>query len=128
MGIVEKVIIDMDGDKELTQVLTDSTNTTGTEARVTAYFSQYSNVLYTSYDTACETAFSIVEPCLEKGDMLFVIQSNYMESEYSVAKGEANSMNAVDSTINEESGNLYTIAEDLQGGPHGVHLQPRGPL
>merc|ERR1711918_33659 len=69
------------------------------------------------YDTACETAFSIVEPCLEKGDMLFVIQSNYMESEYSVAKGEANSMNAVDSTINEESGNLYTITKIYKEDP-----------
>merc|ERR1719446_1993129 len=66
-GIVEKVIVDMDGDKELTQVLSSTTATAGTEARVTAYFSQYSNVLYTSYDTACETAFSMVEPCLDKG-------------------------------------------------------------
>jgi hypothetical protein len=116
-GIVEKVIVDMDGDKELTQVLSSSTATAGTEARVTAYFSQYSNVLYTSYDTACETAFSMVEPCLDKGDMLFVIQSNYMQSEYSVVNGGTGSVMAVPSVIDEESGNLYTIMKIYKEDP-----------
>merc|ERR1711939_877318 len=36
----------------------------------------YSNVMYTSYDVACETAISIVEPCLDKGDMLFVVDTS----------------------------------------------------
>merc|ERR1712022_78480 len=120
MGIVEKVIIDMDGDKELTQVLTDSTNTAGTEARVTAYFSQYSNVLYTSYDTACETAFSMVEPCLDKSDMLFVIQSNYLKDGYSVSQagtGATLTGYGAHSTIVEESGNLYTIMKIYKEDP-----------
>merc|ERR1712022_72203 len=47
---------------------------------VTAYFTQYSNVMYTSYDVACETAVSSVEPCLDQGDMLFVVATkNYKE-------------------------------------------------
>ena len=52
--------------------------TTGTDNNqnpVTAYFEQYSNVMYTSYDVACETALTTVEPCLDKGDMLFVIDT-----------------------------------------------------
>merc|ERR1711912_19719 len=50
-GIVEKVIVDLEGDKELTQYATssDGSGQGDGEARVTAYFSQYSNVLYTSY-------------------------------------------------------------------------------
>merc|ERR1711988_1286352 len=122
-GIVEKVIVDMDGDKELTQVLESSTATAGTEARVTASFSQYSNVLYTSYDTACETAFSMVEPCLDKGDLLFVIQSNYMQTEYSPASAgySDDSMVALDSTtVLEESGNLYTIKKVYKEDPTGT--------
>merc|ERR1712185_482276 len=116
-GIVEKVIVDMDGDKELTQVLSSSTATAGTEARVTAYFSQYSNVLYTSYDTACETAFSMVEPCLDKGDMLFVIQSNYLKDGYSVSQGDTLTGYGAHSTIVEESGNLYTIMKIYKEDP-----------
>merc|ERR1712193_535575 len=83
-------IVDLEGDKELTQYATssDGSGQGDGEARVTAYFSQYSNVLYTSYDTACETAFSMVEPCLDKGDMLFVIQSNYLKDGYSVSQGD----------------------------------------
>merc|ERR1711998_323440 len=34
--------------------------------------------VYTSYDTACETAPGLVEPCLDKGDMLFIVDSNYL--------------------------------------------------
>merc|ERR1711988_689935 len=52
------------------------------DERVTAYFSKASNILYTSYDTACETAYFAVEPCLDKGDMLFIIDSYYMSKFY----------------------------------------------
>merc|ERR1711988_409737 len=87
-----------------------SENTAGAEARITAYFEAFSNVLYTSYDTACETAFSMVEPCLDKGDMLFVIQSNYMQTEYSpVSAGNSDASMVAVSTPYDESGNLYTI-------------------
>merc|ERR1711998_165279 len=42
---------------------------------VLAYFSQYSNTVYTSYDTSCENAQTT--PCLEKGDMVFLIDGYY---------------------------------------------------
>merc|ERR1712022_83351 len=121
-GIVEKVIVDLEGDKELTQYATssDGSGQGDGEARVTAYFSQYSNVLYTSYDTACETAFSMVEPCLDKGDMLFVIQSNYLKDGYSVSQagtGATLTGYGAHSTIVEESGNLYTIMKIYKEDP-----------
>jgi len=118
-GIVEKVIVDLEGDKELTQYATssDGSGQGDGEARVTAYFSQYSNVLYTSYDTACETAFSMVEPCLDKGDMLFVIQSNYLKDGYSVSQGDTLTGYGAHSTIVEESGNLYTIMKIYKEDP-----------
>jgi len=123
-GVVERLIVDQQtgndqGDKELSQPQA-SENTAGAEARITAYFEAFSNVLYTSYDTACETAFSMVEPCLDKGDMLFVIQSNYMQTEYSpVSAGYTdNSMVALNSnTVLEESGNLYTIKKVYKEDP-----------
>merc|ERR1711998_202762 len=62
-GVVERVIVDVAGEGQMT--------TRGIELYqppVTAYFEQYSNIMYTSYDVACETAISIVEPCLDKGD------------------------------------------------------------
>merc|ERR1711904_52887 len=118
-GIVEKVIVDLEGDKELTQYATssDGSGQGDGEARVTAYFAQYSNVLYTSYDTACETAFSMVEPCLDKGDMLFVIQSNYLKDGYSVSQGDTLTGYGAHSTIVEESGNLYTIMKIYKEDP-----------
>merc|ERR1712046_216980 len=83
---------------------------------VTASFDPYSNVLYTSYDTACETAYSDVEPCLDKGDMLFVIDSYYYAGEFhtgAVKRPDGSS----GSSASHESGNIYTIKKiykDLQ--------------
>merc|ERR1712054_8078 len=88
------------------------------DARVTAWFNAYSNVLYTSYDTACETAKSYIEPCLDKGDMLFVIDSNYVTShEFNpVAAGVSLTSRTTDA-ITEESGNLYTITKIYKEDP-----------
>merc|ERR1711988_1811673 len=92
---------------------------------VTAMFEPYSNVLYTSYDTACETAFHAVEPCLDKGDMLFVIDSNYYAGEFH--KGTVQRPDGVkllSSTIatygitaTHESGNIYTIKKIYKEDP-----------
>merc|ERR1712046_331131 len=79
---------------------------------VTASFDPYSNVLYTPYDTA----YSAVEPCLDKGDMLFVIDSYYYAGEFhtgAVKRPDGSSGSAA----SHESGNIYTIKKiykDLQ--------------
>merc|ERR1719171_1089133 len=91
-GVVERVIADVAFNKDFAAGNTDDLSagnygigeinepftTNRDDARVTAWFNAYSNVLYTSYDTACETAQSYIEPCLDKGDMLFVIDSKYV--------------------------------------------------
>merc|ERR1711988_1158275 len=98
-GVVERLIVDQQtgndqGDKELSQPQA-SENTAGAEARITAYFEAFSNVLY-------------------------VIQSNYMQTEYSPASAgySVDSMVALDSTtVLEESGNLYTIKKVYKEDP-----------
>merc|ERR1712072_181149 len=102
--------------------------TDGPDERVTAYFSKASNILYTSYDTACETAYFAVEPCLDKGDMLFIIDSYYMAGRYdpgdttAVAKSPdgvslTSLVGADPPTANFESGNLYTIKKIYKEDP-----------
>ncbi len=96
------------------------------DPRVTAYFTAYSNILYTSYDVACETAHTAVEPCLDKGDMLFIIDSNYLTSSFEPS-------DASDATVHPgayattmphgapqklyESGNIYTIEKIYKAEP-----------
>jgi hypothetical protein len=103
-------------------------NFQSTDERVTAYFSRASNILYTSYDTACETAYFAVEPCLDKGDMLFIIDSYYMSVFYdpSQKNGKALTSEGVDLAslvadapplANYESGNLYTIKKIYKEDP-----------
>ena len=98
------------------------------DERVTAYFSKASNILYTSYDTACETAYFAVEPCLDKGDMLFIINSYYMAGRYdpgdrsAVAKSPSGTLltslaGADPPTAKFESGNLYTIKKIYKEDP-----------
>merc|ERR1711937_829156 len=48
-----------------------------TETAVTAYFKQFTNTLYMSFDASCETGDASVEPCLQKGDLLFITDANW---------------------------------------------------
>merc|ERR1711937_78246 len=86
---------------------------------VTAAFEAYSNVLYTSYDTACETAFHAVEPCLDKGDMIFVIDSNYYAGAFhgGAVKRSDGSTASYGSPASYESGNIYTINKIYKEDP-----------
>merc|ERR1711908_216880 len=86
---------------------------------VTAAFAPYSNVLYTSYDTACETAFHAVEPCLDKGDMLFVIDSNYYAGAFhsGTAKRPDGATATYGDAADYESGNIYTIKKISKEDP-----------
>ena len=125
-GVVERVIID-----RRNTLYTDEVDfTMGTagdagtgeinagkwqDARVTAYFEAYSNILYTSYDTACETAYSTVEPCLDKGDLLFIIDSNYMTIEFDPVASA--SVVKVPTHTSVESGNIYSIQKIYKEDP-----------
>jgi hypothetical protein len=121
-GVVERVIID----SQFSYYDDDVSETMGTagdngdgeilgerDPRITAYFEQYSNILYTSYDTSCETAYPIVEPCLDKGDMLFIIDSNYLDDGFNPITDTTVTTSAT--TI--ETGNLYTIKKIYKADP-----------
>merc|ERR1711924_561437 len=56
-----------------------------TEDAVTAYFEQFSNTLYTSFDASCETGLTMVEPCLQKGDLIFITDANWGRSEQEIS-------------------------------------------
>merc|ERR1712159_199744 len=124
-GVVERVIIDK-GYDDYDDEVSFTTGTAGDrgdgeiddyyggDARVTAYFEAYSNVLYTSYDTACETAYASVEPCLDKGDMLFVIDSTFVKGNFNPEIATATHTNSAAAI---ESGNLYTITKIYKEDP-----------
>merc|ERR1712054_220299 len=83
-GKAERVFIDQNMDSTYN----------ATETAVTAYFEQFSNTLYMSFDVSCETGLSTVEPCLQKGDMLFITDANWGKSELLIGKSEETSATA----------------------------------
>merc|ERR1711918_285368 len=90
---------------------------------VTAWFEQYSNVMYTSYDVACETASSLVEPCLDKGDMLFVVDTKNLILSQNVSYP----LNALDHARGSgESGDLYTISKIYKEDPTATTFSVSG--
>merc|ERR1712196_167837 len=60
-GVAERVYIDSNVDSAYN----------ATETAVTAYFTQFTSTLYLSFDASCETGLSTVEPCLQKGELIF---------------------------------------------------------
>jgi hypothetical protein len=78
-GVAERVYLDLNTDSAYNM----------TETAVTAYFSQFSNTLYMSFDVSCETGRSDIEPCLQKGDLIFVTDANWGKSETVVTKADS---------------------------------------
>merc|ERR1711988_1523656 len=75
-GTAERVYIDINTDSSYNM----------TETAVTAYFEQFSSTLYMSYDASCETGRSNIEPCLQKGDLIFITDANWGTSEQLMTK------------------------------------------
>ena len=44
---------------------------------IVAKFEQYSNLLLMSKDASCKTGISDVEPCLQKGDLIFITGASW---------------------------------------------------
>merc|ERR1711988_1771042 len=78
-GVAERVYTDANGDSAYNH----------TETAVTAYFTQFTNTLYMSFDASCETGLSMVEPCLQKGDLIFITDANWGQKELVVTKAES---------------------------------------
>merc|ERR1712094_118686 len=86
-----------------------------TETAVTAYFTQFSNTLYMSWDASCETGPE-VEPCLQKGDLIFVTDANWGKSEQIVDKASWKKFFGGRDSVQYTSGyadttDLYTITK-----------------
>merc|ERR1711907_288107 len=78
-GTAERVYLDQNTDSAYN----------ATETAVTAYFTQFTNTLYMSFDASCETGLSMVEPCLQKGDLIFITDANWGSKELIVEKAES---------------------------------------
>jgi hypothetical protein len=68
-GVAERVFVDENDDGIMSQAWGKN------ESRVYARFAQYSSLIYTNVDVSCETGNQTIEPCLERGDKLFVFDA-----------------------------------------------------
>merc|ERR1711934_348432 len=61
-----------------------------TETAAVAYFEQFTNTLYMSFDASCETGGGAmkgkVEPCLQKGDLIFVADANWGQASATLSR------------------------------------------
>merc|ERR1712054_165961 len=105
-GVAERVYMDSNSDSAYN----------ATETAVTAYFSQFSNTLYMSFDASCETGSSLVEPCLQKGDLIFITDANWGTSQLTMSKSETTAFFGATGTVGfgqgyADTSDLYTITK-----------------
>jgi len=110
-GVVERVIDDQTADGQASPSASFDD-----QPPITAYFTEGTNVIYTSKDTACETS-SGIEPCLDKGDLIFVIDSSYLSNKQdpTVATDAATGLTAPSSSV--DTGGLYEIKKIYVADP-----------
>ncbi len=89
--------------------------------RIVAYFDQYSNKLYTNYDTSCENQPSLAPKnhvCIEKGAKLFIVDACWGKGNSGATVSatnpffggpEASCGLTSDTGVNYNTGNLYTV-------------------
>merc|ERR1711998_656747 len=77
-GVAERVYLDNNMDSAYN----------ATEVAAVAYFTQFTSTLYMSFDVSCETGRSDVEPCLQKGDLIFITDANWGSTEQLITKTE----------------------------------------
>merc|ERR1712023_627013 len=87
-----------------------------TETAVTAYFKQFTNTLYMSFDASCETGDASVEPCLQKGDLLFITDANWGKETALITKDSSTCFFGGATTMGYSNGfadttDLYTITK-----------------
>merc|ERR1719181_2173914 len=75
-GVAERVYTDSNSDSAYN----------ATETAAVAYFTQFTNTLYMSFDASCETGLSSAEPCLQKGDLIFITDANWGKAEQIIEK------------------------------------------
>merc|ERR1711998_24197 len=83
-GVAERVYLDTNADSAYN----------ATELAAVAHFQQFSDTLYMSIDVSCETGLASVEPCLTKGDLIFITDANWGTAEQEVLKTESRASSA----------------------------------
>merc|ERR1711998_328116 len=78
-SVAERVYLDTNADSAYN----------ATELAAVAHFQQFSDTLYMSIDVSCETGLASVEPCLTKGDLIFITDANWGTAEQEVLKTES---------------------------------------
>merc|ERR1711998_280051 len=78
-GVAERVYLDNNMDSAYN----------ATETAAVAYFAQFSSTLYMSFDVSCETGRADVEPCLQKGDLIFITDANWGMTEQLITKADS---------------------------------------
>jgi len=84
-----------------------------TEVAAVAYFTQFTNTLYMSMDVSCETGSSLIEPCLSKGDLIFVTDANWGSSILQMARTGAEDKDFFGSSSSGTWGSGYADTTDL---------------
>ena len=106
-GTAERVYLDINTDSAYNM----------TETAVTAYFEQFSSTLYMSFDVSCETGRSDIEPCLQKGDLIFITDANWGTTLATTTETNRASSFFGGATVNDYSAgfadttDLYTITK-----------------
>merc|ERR1711988_680875 len=95
-GVAERVFVDENDDGIM------STAWGKNESRVYARFDQYSSLIYTNVDVSCETGNSTIEPCLERGDKLFVFDAAW-------GKAAPVGTSTAATSVESNTGEMFTI-------------------
>merc|ERR1711988_1785415 len=88
-----------------------------TETAAVAYFTQFTNTLYMSFDASCETGLASAEPCLQKGDLIFITDANWGTTLATTTETNRASSFFGGATVNDYSAgfadttDLYTITK-----------------
>merc|ERR1712196_589848 len=105
-GVAERVYTDANGDSAYNH----------TETAAVAYFTQFTNTLYMSFDASCETGLASAEPCLQKGDLLFITDANWGKETALITKDSSTRFFGGATTMGYSNGfadttDLYTITK-----------------
>merc|ERR1719502_2599213 len=97
-GVAERVFVDENDDGIMSQAWGKN------ESRVYARFAQYSSLVYTNVDVSCETGNATIEPCLERGDKLFVFDAAWGTEAPVGSSGFSGS-------VESNTGDMFTITK-----------------
>jgi len=98
-GVAERVFVDENDDGIMSSAWGKN------ESRVYARFGQYSSLIYTNVDVSCETGNATIEPCLQKGDKVFVFDAAWG------MVAPVGSTELLNDAVQSNTGDMFTITK-----------------